>query len=169
MLKGDACGNPDYASQGNDPFHHANVLRKAAAGGLKARGCANFFVDRALGKGPLATVVTLAAGNVVVDHHAIAESEPGYAQAHFDNGSSHFMAEDAGSGVGAGMDFLQIGAADAAGGNLDQQFSGADFGHRHGLHADLVHAAIDGGTHGGGNFCFEPVFSRRSLDSHYAF
>ena len=50
LLKGDAVGNSHHASEGDDPFHDANVFRKAAAGRLEASGRANFFVDRALAK-----------------------------------------------------------------------------------------------------------------------
>ena len=36
------------------------------------------------------------------------------------------MPEDAGAGVGAGVDLFQVSPANAAGGDLDQQFAGTD-------------------------------------------
>ena len=45
--------------------HHADVLGKAAAGGLEARRDAGLLVERTLRGGAFAAVVALAAGNVV--------------------------------------------------------------------------------------------------------
>ncbi len=66
------------------------------------------------------------------------------------------MAEDAGGGVGSGGDFLEVGAADAAGVDFDQDFAGADFGDGDGFEADVVDAAIDGGQHGARDFALAP-------------
>ena len=54
----------------------------------------------------------------MVDDDALAALEAGDALADGDDGAGHLVAEDAGGGVGAGVDLLQVGAADAAGGNL---------------------------------------------------
>jgi hypothetical protein len=63
------------------------------------------------------------------------------------------MAEDAGRGVGSSVNLLEVGAADAACGNLHQEFAGADAGNGNCLHAHIVHAAVDGSPHGGRNLC----------------
>ncbi len=47
--------------------------------------------------------------------------------------------------------FLEVGAADAAGVNADEQLSGGDCGHGNRFEADVVDSAIDGGQHGRGN------------------
>ena len=75
----------------------------------------------------------------------------GYAFAHGDDGAGHLVAEDARGGVRAVVDLLQIGSADAAGGDFDQQLAGADGRDRDGFDAHVVDAAIDHGAHGGGN------------------
>ena len=67
------------------------------------------------------------------------------------------MAEDAGGGVGSGGDFFEVGAADAAGVDFDQDFAGGDFGDGDGFEADVVDAAIDGGQHGGRDFAWRLV------------
>ncbi len=159
LLKRHAVGNPHHAAVGDNPVHHPNVLRKAAAGGLKAGRGAHFLVDRALRKGLLAAVVALSAGNVMVDHHPLANLKTGNALAHPHNGSRHLMAEDARRGVRAGMNFFEIRPADAAGSYLHQQFARPDGGHGHRFHAQVVHAAIDHGLHGGGNLGLDLVFS----------
>ena len=159
LLERHAVGNPHHTAMGDDPVHHANVLRKAAAGRLKTRRRADFLVDQALRKGLLAAVVALSAGDVVVDHHPLAQRKLRDGLAHFHDGSRHLVAEDARRGVRAGMNLFQVRPADAAGGDLDQQLARPDGGHRDGLHAQVVHAAIDHGLHGGGNHVFCPVFS----------
>lgn len=49
------------------------------------------------------------------------------------------------------MNFLEIGAADAARVNSDEHFAWTYRWDRYGLDADIVDAAIDCGTHGGRN------------------
>ena len=63
------------------------------------------------------------------------------------------MSEDAGRGVGAGRNFLQIGAADAAGVDANEHFAAADRGHGDSFKANVVHAAVDGGLHGRRDGC----------------
>jgi hypothetical protein len=59
-----------------------------------------------------------------------------------------FVAEDAGCGVRSGGNFLEVGAADPAGVNFQQKFAGTDGGNGNGFEANVIHAAVDGGTHG---------------------
>ena len=53
-----------------------------------------------------------------------------------------------GRGMGAGGNLLEVGAADAAGVNADENFLGTDFGDGDSFRADIVHAAVNGGEHG---------------------
>ena len=66
LLEWNAVGNAHHAAARGDEVHHADVLGKAAAGGLKAGGDAGLLVERALRGRAFAAVVALAAGNVVV-------------------------------------------------------------------------------------------------------
>jgi hypothetical protein len=103
---------------------------------------------------------------MMVNDNPLATVKPGYARADADNGARHFMTENAGGGVGAGVDLLQVRSADAAGGDLDQQFAGSDRGHGNRLDAHVVDAAIDYGAHGRGNPVGHVAFSVRGLGSH---
>ena len=60
------------------------------------------------------------------------------------------------------LDFLEIGVADAAGFNANQNFTGADFGHRDGFHLDDALAFIHGGLHHRDfrAFSCEPAYGR---------
>ncbi len=58
------------------------------------------------------------------------------------------MAEDARRRHGAVMDFFDVGRADAADGDLDEQFVRADARDGHGFEAQVVDAAINDGAHG---------------------
>ena len=49
------------------------------------------------------------------------------------------------------MNFFEIGAADAAGGDLDEQFAGPDARNGNRLNAHVVNAVIDDCTHGWGS------------------
>ena len=62
----------------------------------------------------------------MVDDDALAAVKTRDAFADTDDGTGHFVAEDAGGGVGAGVDLFQVRSADAAGGNFNQEFAGAD-------------------------------------------
>jgi hypothetical protein len=48
------------------------------------------------------------------------------------------------------MNFLQVGPADAARGNADQQLACADARHGYGFNPHVVDAVIDNGAHGRG-------------------
>ena len=87
LLEGDAVGNADHAAIGDDEVHDADVLGKAAAGGLEARRDAGLLVERALRGGSLAAVVALVAGDVVMHDNALAEFELCDAGAAADDGA----------------------------------------------------------------------------------
>ena len=61
------------------------------------------------------------------------------------------MAEDARGRDGAVLDFFDVGGADAADGDFDEEFMGAEARDGHGLEAKVVDAAIDDGAHGFGD------------------
>ncbi len=106
LLEWDAVGDGNDSATGGDPVHHANILREAAAGRLEASRYAYFFVEGALCWGSLAAIEALAAGYMMVNDNPLATVKPGYARADADNGARHFMTENAGGGVGAGVNLL---------------------------------------------------------------
>ena len=77
----DACSNETPSGmrttpfRANDPVHHPNVLGKSAAAGLIPGGCADFLVGRTLGENLVPAVIAIAAGDVMEDHHPVADSE----------------------------------------------------------------------------------------------
>jgi len=150
LLEGDAVGD-FYSALVDDPIHDADVFGETAAGGLEASGASNSFVGGALGEGLMAAVVALAAGNVMEDYDAVAGSEAGDSGTDGCGYAGGFMAEDAGSGMRPGSDFLEIGAANAAGVNANQNLSGSDLRDGDGFEADVVYAAINRRPHGCGD------------------
>ena len=169
LLKRHAVGNAHHAAVGHDEVHHANVLGKAAAGRLKASSCAGFLVERALRWRVLAAVVARAAGNVMEAHHTVAYGKVGDSRTHRGDYAGHFVAEDARRRVRAHVNLLEVGAANAAGGDLDQQFARPDARDRHGFKAHVVNAAIDHGAHDRGNVFVESQFRVGNLGSHSVF
>lgn len=73
------------------------------------------------------------------------------ADADLDDGAGGFVAEDARWGDGAVLDFFDIGRADAAGGNFDEEFVTANARDGNSLDLQIIRAAINGGAHGFGN------------------
>ena len=61
------------------------------------------------------------------------------------------MAEDARGRDEAVLDFFDVGGADAADGDSDEQFVRADLRDGNGFEAEVVDAAINDGAHGFGN------------------
>src|SRR5262249_17413045 len=132
----------------HDPVSDPNVLGESAARRFAGAGTrADLLVGLTLRVGLGVAVVAVTAGNVVEDHHAIADGEVRDAAADLNDGSGHLVSEDARRGVRAGVDLLQISTADAACVDLHEQLTYADLRHGHGLDADIVDAAIDGGGH----------------------
>lgn len=146
---------------GQDEVHDAHVFGEAAAGGLKAGGDAGAFITFALGKGAVAAVMAFQARHMMVESHAVADLEAaddvaGAARLHsasarwtnFYNCSSGFVSEDARGFDGAVVDFFDVGGANAADGDFDEQFVWPNGRHRDGFDAEIVDAAINDGTHG---------------------
>ena len=71
LLERNAVGNADRAVL-DDPVHDSDVFGETAAGGLESGGAADFLVGGALGESFVLAIETLAAGDVVKDHHAVA-------------------------------------------------------------------------------------------------
>ena len=86
---------------------------------------------------------------MVVGHDAIADLEAGDTIADLCDGPCHLVAEDAGGGVGAGVDLLEVGSTDTAGIDADEKFAGKDFGYGYGFDADVVDATVDDCAHEG--------------------
>jgi hypothetical protein len=59
------------------------------------------------------------------------------------------MSEDARGGVRSGSDFFEVGTADAAGVNPEQQFAHADLWNGDSFEANVIDATIDCGQHCG--------------------
>jgi hypothetical protein len=118
---------------------------------FEAGRASDFFVSLALGKRFVATVIAVSARDVVKDDDPVPRLEISYARAHGSNHARGLVSENAWRGVRAGGDFLQISAADSAGVHSHQQFATANLWDWDGLHANVVHAAVDRRQHGGGN------------------
>ena len=82
------------------------------------------------------------------DGYPVAHGEGRNSLPHSGDRAHRFMAEDARGGVRSGVDLLQVGAADAAAVHPDEHLARTNRGHRNGLDADIVHAAINSGLHG---------------------
>src|SRR6266550_5909208 len=132
----------------HNPIHHTDVLGEATAGGSKAGGASHLLVDLALCEGLLAAVVALAARDVMVCHHAVADCEAADLLANSHNRPRHLMSEDARRIMRAGVNLLQVGPADSAGVNLDQHLTHADLRHWDRLDTNIVQASIHRSTHG---------------------
>jgi hypothetical protein len=86
---------------------------------------------------------------MVKDHNPLANLELIDSPANGCNDACGFMPKDARGGVGAGVDLLEIGAANTTGVNLDEDFACADFGNGNSFDAHVVDAAINSSAHCG--------------------
>src|SRR5262249_47462348 len=103
-----------HQALGHDPIHHADVLGKTSAAGLKAGGHSDLLVHRALCERLVAAVVAFSAWDMVKDHHPVADLEVFDALAHGSNPASGLMTENSRRRVRAGGYLLEVGAADPA-------------------------------------------------------
>src|SRR2546422_784267 len=106
-----------------DPRHRADISSEAAAVGVEPSREAHFLVRRALREQFPLAIEAAAAGNVMKTDHAVAELPPLYAAACRNHGARNFMPEDLRGWHKAVLDFLDIGTADAAGGNPNQDLA----------------------------------------------
>ena len=150
LFKSDTVGQGDHAALGN-PGHRFDVFSKAATVGRKASRETGGFVLLALGERAAFAVKAGATGNVMETHHAIAGLEFRHTRADGDDGAGKFVAEDLRRLDISLEDFLDVRAADAAGGDFDEKFAFTYFGHRDFFDANDFLFAVDTGAHGFGN------------------
>ena len=75
------------------------------------------------------------------------------------------MAEDARGRDGAVLDFFDVGGADAADGDLDEEFARPDARDGDDFEAEVVDAAINDGTHGLGDVGHGEFLTQRREDA----
>ena len=166
---GEGIAGGNFHDAGEDEGHDADVFGIAATGGFEAGGDAGAFVSLALGEGVMAAEMTVQARHVMVQRNAVADFEAAREAtrptADADDGSGGFMSENAGRGDGAVLDFFDVGGADAAGGDPDEEFVGADGGDGDGFEAQIVDAMIDDGAHGFGDVRHGEILTQRRQDA----
>jgi hypothetical protein len=136
----------------DDPVHHPDVLCKTAPRWLESGRAADLFVGQALGESLVPAVKAFATWDVMKDYNPVARGKVAHAFANRCDDSGSFVAEDAGRRVRPSSDLLEVGAANAASVNADEQLAGADLWNRNCLQAHIIHAAVDRRLHGGRNF-----------------
>ena len=67
------------------------------------------------------------------------------------------------------QDFFDVGGADAADGDPDEQFVGAEARDRHGFEAQVVHAAVNDGPHGFGDGGHGGIVNHEPHERHEIF
>jgi hypothetical protein len=92
---------------------------------------------------------------VVEDHDAVTGTVRLDGLAYRGDNAGGLVSEDAGGGMGAGENFFEVGSANAAGVNADEQLAGADLGDGDGFQADIVYTAVDRSLHGRGDRILE--------------
>ena len=138
----------DFDDAGQDEGHDAHVFRITAAGRLETRSDAGAFVLGALGKGAMAAGVASQTRNMMMQGDAVADAESPYARAEADDGPGGFMTENARGRDGAVVDFLDIGGANTAGGDFDEEVACSDARDGKGFEAEIIYAVINNGLHG---------------------
>src|SRR5258708_7353 len=91
--------------------------------------------------------MTVAAGHMVVQRDPVADFEILQPGSDTNDGSRCFVSEDSRRRNGAMMNFLDVGGADSARGDLDEEFARAGAGHGNRFNAKLIDAAINHGPH----------------------
>jgi hypothetical protein len=151
LLKADAFRD-GHGTFGDDPIHDADIFGESSARSFEAGSATDLLINIALGEGFMAAVKTFSAGNVMKDNDAVIYAEFFNTLADGGNYTCSFVSENAGRGVGAESDFFEVGAADAAGVNANQDLARADGGDWDSFDANVILAAIDSGLHSGWNY-----------------
>src|ERR1700687_2602362 len=146
FLEGDIVGKRDDAALGY-PGHGFHVFAEATAVGCEAAGEAGGFVLLALREEAFLAVKAFAAGRVMEAHDAIAGLPFGDAGADRYHGAGEFVTADWRRLDVALEDFFDVGAANAAGGDFDEDFVIADLGNGNFLDAHDALFAVDAGAH----------------------
>ena len=149
FLEGDVVGQRDDAAFG-DPGHGFDIFGETTAVGSEAAGEAGGFVLLALREEAAFAIETCAARDVVETHHTVAAFPFGHAGADGDHRAGEFMAEDLRRLDVAVIDFLDVGAADAAGGDFDEDFAVGNVGNGDFFDAVDGFVAENAGAHGFG-------------------
>jgi len=145
-IEGDSVGDFLDAAT-DDPIHDAYILREAAAGRLVSGCHANFLIDRALGVDFAAAVETRHTGDVVEDHHAIANREIADTFTDLRHNARSLMTVDAWGSEKIVLDFLQIGVTDTAGFHAHEQLTRANLRSGHDFNRDDGLPLVHGGAH----------------------
>ena len=82
------------------------------------------------------------------NHHSIAADEPVDPRPNGDDRARSFVAEYPRGRMRAGRDFLEVGSANSAGMDLDQDFASGDLWNRNSFKANVIHAAVNRSQHG---------------------
>src|SRR5260221_8033194 len=146
FVEADVVGQRDDAAFGH-PRHRLDVLSKATTVGREAGSKTGGFVLLALGERAALAVKAGATGNVMEAHDAIAGLEFCHTRADGYDRAGEFVAEDLWRLDVTLENFLDVRAADAAGGHLDEKFAFTYFGYRDFFDADDSLFAIDAGAH----------------------
>jgi hypothetical protein len=91
--------------------------------------------------------VTFQAGDVVVESNAFARFKSTHPRAHLDNGAGRLVAENTRWRQSSVLDFFDIGWANPAGRDLNQQLVGAYSRDRQLLEAQVVPASVHNCLH----------------------
>src|SRR5205814_1781598 len=127
FFESDIAGQRDHAAFGN-PRHRFDIFSKAATVGRKAGRETSGFVLLALGERAAFAVKAGTAGNVMEAHHAIAGVKFRHAGTDGNDGAGEFVAEDLRWLDVSLENFLDVGPADAAGGDSYKKFAFTYFG-----------------------------------------
>lgn len=144
--EGVSTGNLHHA--GKAEGHDADVLGIATTGGFESGGDPGAAIGFALGESAMSAEMAVETGNMVMECDTFAGLEAADCRPDPDDGPAGFVTKDAGWRDGALVDLLDIGWADATGGDADQDLIAADGGNRDGFNLEEVGTAIDDGLHG---------------------
>src|SRR5437762_7078195 len=150
FFESDIAGQRDHAAFGN-PRHRFDIFSKAATVGRKAGRETSGFVLLALGERAAFAVKAGTAGNVMETHHAIAGLKFRHAGTDGNDGAGEFVAEDLRWLDVSLENFLDVGPADAAGGDSYKKFAFTYFGDGDFFDADNSLFAVDTCAHGFGD------------------
>jgi hypothetical protein len=138
----------DFDDAGEDPWHDTHIFGVAAACGFEASGNAGTFVLGALGEGSMGASMAFETRHMMMQGDAIADLKSADTNAAANDYACGFVSKNARRWDCAILDLFDVGGADAADGDLDQQLLGADARDRNDFEAEIVWAAIDDRAHG---------------------
>ncbi len=118
----------------HNPVHHPDILGESAPGRLKSGRDPDFLVYRTLGIYLTLAIEAFAAGYVMERHHPVARCEPGDAAAHRGHYARCLVAVNARRSQQVVFDLLEVGMADAACLDTDENLARTDLRRR-----DLFH------------------------------